>query len=437
MILSRIAFRSALKNWRKSLAAIVSVAAGFTSYVLFQGYVVDVDDVNVDNYIYRGMNGHAIIENMTLHKAEGRSKPEEFWITKEHQDKIENFLKSRPEVVTRVRFITTNGMVSNGENSAIFIALAHDVKEGEIVRGQKWSWDTIYGLPFHKNENKETVLLGQALGTLMNCVPESVQFVSQSEGYKPENRPFNCTNSSLQLTATTEAGQLNALDLEVSGIVDSGFKAIDSKWVVMSLESAQALLDTDKIRYYSVLFQSEDQLDEFAKAFDDFTKAEGLPYQVTSWRKHPIAEMFVQIQDLLNIFQAFIVTVIVVISGLSVLNTMLKAVKERTREIGTLRSIGFTGSQMSLIFSLEACYLSLMGVLVGSVFSVIATLIINKSSIYYKGGFLSQPVLFKIAISPNAYIVCALLLMVLAVLTSYFASRSIAKSTVAENLIHV
>lgn len=139
MILSKIAFRSALKNWRKSLAAIVSIAAGFTSYVLFQGYVIDVDDINLDNYIYRAMNGNAIIENMTLHKAEGRSNPEQFWITKEHQAKIEEFLKSRPEVETRVRFMTTNGMISNGENSAIFIALAYDVKEGEQIRGQKWS----------------------------------------------------------------------------------------------------------------------------------------------------------------------------------------------------------------------------------------------------------------------------------------------------------
>lgn len=271
----------------------------------------------------------------------------------------------------------------------------------------------------------------------MNCVPDSVEFFSQNEGYPAVNRPFTCSNNSMQLTATTEAGQLNALDLEVSGLVDSGFKAIDQKWVVMSIENAQALLDTDKIRYYSVLLKSEDLLPEFSKAFEDFAKKENLPYEVRDWKKHPIGEMFIQIQSLLNIFQVFIVTVIVVISGLSVLNTMLKAVKERTREIGTLRSIGFTGSQMSLIFSLEACYLSVMGVLVGTVFSILATLIINKSAIYYKGGFLSQPVLFQIDVSPQAYFVCALLLMVLAILTSFIASRSIAKSTVAENLIHV
>lgn len=438
MILSKIAFRNAIKNWRKSLAAIISISAGFVSYVVFQGYVKDIDSLNITNFSNRSMAADVIVENPDIHSVEGKSNVEKFYIPKDHQQKIEEFLSTHDNVKTRVRFLFTQGMLSNGSNSSIFIAQGFDVDEGARVRGDLWSWNVIYGQPLQLNENPQSAILGQGLGVLMGCLPVTrYSHFTQNTGYSAEVRPFTCDNEYLQLSATTASGQLNAIELQVSGLLDIGFKDLDEKHISTSIENIQMLLDTDKIQYYSIQLNDKESELKFVDDFNNFAKQKQWPYRADLWSKNPIGEIYNQIKSLLGVFQGFIVTVIVLISGLSVLNTMLKAVKERTREVGTLRSIGFTGKQMSLIFSLEAFYLSLVGIIVGGVFSVGFSFIINNVDIRYKAGFLSEPVLFKISIDAEAYFVCAVLLTTLSVITSYLTSMSLSRTTVADNLTHV
>ncbi len=280
--------------------------------------------------------------------------------------------------------------------------------------------------------------MGQSLGFLLGCaaVKKDTTMV-QNYGYVPENRPFTCQRNSIQLTATTVTGQLNAVDLNVVGLIDGGYKDIDEKWMKISIENAQMLLNTDKIRFLSVLLKDENKMDQFVDQFNAFSKAEGLPLHAIKWYDHQIADLYKQIKSLLGIFQAFIVTVILTIASLSVLNTVVKSVKERTKEIGTLRSIGFTGRQVGFIFSMEALYLSMMGVFVGAVVAVATTFAVNQAGILYRAGLLSEPIVFRIGYDFNAYLLCTVLLGILSVLASHLAAKSTVRAPVAQNLTHV
>ncbi len=437
-ILAQIAFRNALKNWRHSLAAIISISAGFLSLVLFQGYITDVNHMYVEGYTNRAMYGHLLIENPEIQSAEGRARSEEFLIPVEEQQKIQQFLKENAaDVEETVRFLPATGMVTNGKNSFIFVAMGYDVEAGAKMRAPNWTWETLYGVPLHVANDPQGVVLGQSLGFLLGCVAvKKDTTMVQNSGYVPENRPFQCQKSSIQVSANTVTGQLNALDLNVVGLIDGGYKDIDEKWMKISLENAQMLLNTDKIRFQSVLLKNASGMDGFVNKFNEFSKAQGLKLHAIKWYDHKIADLYKQTKSLLGIFQTFIVTVILTIACLSVLNTVVKSVKERTREIGTLRSIGFTGRQVGLIFSMEALYLSMMGVVVGAVVALITTFSINQAGILYRAGLLSEPIIFRIGYDFNAYLQCTILLGILSLLASHLAVKSTVRAPVSQNLTH-
>jgi putative ABC transport system permease protein len=439
-ILAQIAFRNAFKNWRHSLAAIISISAGFLSLVLFQGYITDVNHLYEDGYTHRAMYGHLLIENPKGQTSEGRSRPEDFLIPVEQQQKINQFLlENEKDVDVTVRFLPVTGMVTNGKNSFIFVAMGYDVDAGAKIRAPNWVWETLYGVPMHISKDPQGVVLGQSLGFLLGCVPDQkIATMAQNGGYAPENRPFHCNpRNSIQLSATTVTGQLNAIDLNVVGLIDGGYKDIDEKWMKISIENAQMLMNTDKIRFQSVLLHKSNQMDAFVNKFNNFAKSEKLDVTAIKWYDHRIADVFKQTKSLLGIFQTFIVTVILTIACLSVLNTVVKSVKERTREIGTLRSIGFTGRQVGFIFSMEALYLSMMGVAVGAFVAIIVTVIVNKAGILYRAGLLSEPIVFKIGFDRDAYLLMTVLLAMLAILASHLAAKSTVSAPVSQNLTHV
>lgn len=436
MPLARIAYRNTLKNWRHSLAAIASISAGFLSLVLFQGYISDVNHLYEVGFNNRAMYGHLLIENPNVNTPEGKSQPEKNLISKAEQEKIDQFISQhKDKIISRVRFLPVTGTVTNGKNSFLFVAMGYDLKEGAMMRAPKWEWEVLYGQPLQVAQDSDVVVVGQALGFLLGCEPTpKIEGMVQNDGYKPEIRPFQCQKETIQASAATLSGQLNAMDFKVVGIIDGGYKDIDEKWMKMSVQNAQTLVNTEDVKFVSVLMKKSSQAEAFIHDFNQFAEKNGLTTTATHWLKHPVADLYNKTQDLLGIFQIFIVTVTLTISGLSVLNTVVKSIKERTREIGALRSLGFSSQQVGALFTLEALYLSLMGVGIGFVLAIGITFFVNQSTLLYRAGLLSEPVVFRIAYDFSSYLFTTVLLSVLAVLTSHFAVKSTVSATVAANL---
>jgi len=437
-ILVRIAWRNTVKNWRHSLAAIVSISAGFLSLVLFQGYMTDVNQMYEVGFTNRAMYGHVILENPILNTPEGRAESEKYLLSPEEQHQLRLYLEQKaPDIVTSVRFLVGTGTITNGRNSFMFVATGYDLQEGAVMRAPAWTWETLYGTPLHLSESPQAIVVGQALGFLLGCLPKQKVAMVQNDGYVPEVRPFECSQSRVQMAATTVSGQINAMNFEVVGLLDAGYKDIDEKWVKMSLPNVQRLLNTDRIRFQTVLLKDEKLIPGFISDFERFAEERGLNIKAFFWKQHPVADLYNKTQSLLGIFQIFIVTVILLIASLSVLNTVVKSVKERTREIGTLRSLGFTGKQVRFIFALESLYLSLLGVGLGAGLALITTFVVNQSEIPYRAGLLSEPVLFQIAIDFEAYLLCTVLLSFLAIVASQIAVLGTVRARVAGNLTSV
>ncbi len=434
--LFRLAWRNVVRNWRHSFATLLAIASGFMAVSLFDGFLKELESRNLDGFMTRGMFGHIIIER---HGAQDLMA-EDMWansLSAEDQKFIEDYLKKSPLVDTRVRFLSVVGMVSTPTHNAVVAGVGYDLEEGAKVRGERWQWNAFAGLPLHKAE-KHTVALGVSLGHLIDCeTPIVKDFVLEDGNFKPEVRPFECAHKRVLLSATTEAAQVNALDLPISGFIDAGFREIDKRAMNMSLEDAWKLLDTDKITMVSVTLKRFSDKDIFVADMAKAAKDAGLNIDIMSWEKHKAAAYVLGGIEILGVFRNLFMCIVVAICIMSVANTMMKSVNERIREIGTLRSLGFFRSHLIFVFSAEGMILSFIACWLGLGLTLAVSFGIGKIGLTYKAGILSIPIVLRIKYVPEAWVLSAVVLTLLATATAWFCSRRASSMVIADAMRHV
>jgi putative ABC transport system permease protein len=438
-MLGRIAFKNTLKNWRHSLSALLALGAAFVSLVMFEGYMGNVEQISKDQFRHAQMLGDVLIENKGLWSKGGISEPWKFWVTKDEQAAIQKFLENhKTQVNSTVRSIDYQGMVTNGEQSQIFMGRAYDIQEGKKMRGPDFEWNATFGLPLDRTSDIYAAAMGRGLARKMGCILHySRSFNTPIGGFEPFERPFECTSKEIQISTTTPEGQLNAIDLNLFGTIDGGYKDLDDRVLQTSLEAAQALLDTESVSYVAMELNPGVSAFDFIDSFNQEVGARFPNLHMQRWQDHPFGETYTSTMDFLAIFRNFIIIVILVVSTLSVVNTLVKIVKERTREIGTMRSIGFRSQQVARLFLFESLYLALIGSVIGFVISIVATLAINAVNIQYKAGLLAEPISFHINFVWQGYLTALAMLVTVSLLASYFSTLSILKGKIVDNLVHV
>lgn len=425
-MLLKIAVRNALGYWKQSLAAILSVSTAYICFVLFQGYVADVKIFTLDLYQKREMYGDLIVENKNINNSDSQSDQWKYLITSNEQQKINSILKKyEDEIENRVNFLIFKGLVTNGQASKIFIGRAYDIEAGRKMRSN-WEWDALYGVPLHLAKESKGVLIGQFFGSQIGCVPtEKLNSIVQTEGgYTAADRPFTCNNFDLQASVTTETGNLNASDFRVVGLIDGGYKELDSRLVSMPLELGQKLLHTDKISFLSIKLNDTVGVSSWVKKINSDFSESHLDVVANRWQEHKFGSVFTKTMSLLGLFRAFISIIVISISVISIMNTMFKIVNERTREIGSILSLGFKRFQIMKIFLMESAVLTIMGCFFGAIISEILKTLINHSSISNKAGVLSEPIYLHIRIGFLLYLVTTIGLILISLATTFFSCRA-------------
>lgn len=433
-----IALRNVKVHWKQSLAAFLSISAAFVCLVLFQGYMNDVEDQYFDSYRNRSMFGDLLIQNKIAQTPEGQKNYWKYTLTNSDQEKINQVLaKHKDQIEDTIRYLVFQGMISSGISSKIFIASGTDIEAGAKARAN-WKFNVLYGKPLYQVLGTNSMLLGQTLGEQLGCVPEKKIYSElPTGGYKEEVRPFKCRRTDFQLSVTTKDGNLNAMDFDVVGLVDAGYRDTDSRFISIGLEQAQTLLGTDQISYQSVKFKDRLNASVLTKELDAELKALNPGLMAIDWKEHIVGDLYVRTMSLLDIFRNFVTIIVSFISVLSVMNTMVKIVKERTREIGTLRSLGFQRIHLLKIFMYEAFFLGFFGVLAGIVSAGILTILINSLGITYKAGLLSEAVPFKIMFGYKLYATSLGLLMFVTLVTSLVSVWSTINQKIVDCLGHV
>ncbi|HEY2730297.1 MAG TPA: FtsX-like permease family protein [Polyangia bacterium] len=91
----------------------------------------------------------------------------------------------------------------------------------------------------------------------------------------------------------------------------------------------------------------------------------GQKLDVTTWEDE--ISFITWVLDALRWLTRVLITILMCIVGIGIMNTMWIAIRERTREIGTLRAIGMQRGAVLWMFLLESLMLGLFGTIVGAV----------------------------------------------------------------------
>jgi putative ABC transport system permease protein len=435
--LLRIARRNVRKHWRHSLGAALSIVVGFVAIGLFEGYLEDLNALQRDWYVHRGMMGHVIVERRGASGTPGREDPWAYALHARDQAFIEDYLRARgTDVAIRLRMLQFAGLASTGRAGVMFVGWGLDVDEAAQLR-RDWAWNVTAGVPLHRAP-ENGVILGNGLGALLDCTgPPPRTAIGPTGRPIGAERPMTCRQGHVQLSSTTETGQLNVIDPEVVGLFDAGLKDIDNRFLHVSLALAQRLADTDAVTMYAVLLDDERKVPAFAAGLEAAARSRGLDLAAIRWQDHEIAELYRRTDSILVIYRNLVVLIVVTIAGMSVLTTMLKSVNERVREIGTLRSLGFRRRHIVGLFALESGLLAMASSAVGLAATWVTTRLVNAAAISYDAGMASTPIPLTVSLVPGACAFAVVFLSGVAVLAAFLPARRAARLAIPDALGHV
>ncbi|MDG2101967.1 MAG: ABC transporter permease [Dehalococcoidia bacterium] len=138
------------------------------------------------------------------------------------------------------------------------------------------------------------------------------------------------------------------------------------------------------VNVFQIIVRSTDEADKnlvissITKTLKDIHQVNEPDFEITSMDQ--LLEAASQVNQALTLFLGSIAGISLLVGAIGVGNIMLVSVTERTREIGTLRSIGATKFDIRLQFITEALTICLLGGILGILIGIIICLNLNDIS---------------------------------------------------------
>ncbi len=267
----------------------------------------------------------------------------------------------------------------------------------------------------------------------------------------------------ITITSTTAAGLTNTVDARVVAVArDLGLMSNFSLFVPRSL-----ILDLYRLNdettgalwvYLDDIDRAPEVMSELRQAYaaagysvrdhdanpfffkfdavmgEDWT---GQQIDLTIWRDEvSFVDWILTAFDALSIF---VTTLLIVIIAVGIMNAMWNAVRDRTREIGTMRAIGMTRRRVLLLFLLEALLLGLFASTAGAGAGLLIGAIVNASGFHVPSEAVRAILLsdtLRMQFSPGAVIGSILFLTVFTTLAASWPSLRAAALRPVDALRH-
>ncbi len=330
-----MALLNVFRNYRRSLITLSAIILGCTALILFAGFINSMYQGMRENLIHSQL-GHIQIYAKGYNK-NSASEPEKYLLDSTTVSKVQDILEADADVLLVTERLNFNGLISNGSQSVAVVG------EGIVP-------------------DKEALL-----SSAVSLKQGDDLFSDDTYGSLVGDGLFNGLSANvgeyLTILSSTADGAINAIDVQVTGVVSTGVREVDARFIRANLSLIQELLYTDKVSRMVVLLNNTDDTDKVFQKLEQIFEEHDLNIEMRTWSQ--LAGYYHEVVGLFNSIFQFIKIIVLFIVALSIANTMLMAVMERTREIGTIRAIGGTPlSVMNLLLS-EAAIIGLIGSTLG------------------------------------------------------------------------
>jgi putative ABC transport system permease protein len=335
MYLLQMAFRNIWRNKRRTFLNVIAFTVNITILIFFVGfYRYRIEDSYSRTTKY--LTGHIQIHHSDYEKEE-RKMPVDLPVPRSGE--LCELVQRIPGVVFAGKRIEFAAFISNGKDKLACLGIGFEPeKEAEfgvlsqsIIEGE------------YLSSNDYGILIGHRMAELFNLK----------------------VGDTVLVLARTKYNTPNLVDVEIKGIFNVGFGALDKSTAFFSIPFAEQLLQMED-EATEIMIGLEERglvpsvLKEMEKKIPASIKKDIV---INDWTYY--AKPLVQDVKGDTRFMAIFLFILVSIAVFGMINTMSMSVFERTKEIGTMRAIGMARREVVRLFIFESVIVSLAGVLCG------------------------------------------------------------------------
>jgi ABC-type lipoprotein release transport system permease subunit len=325
-----LAWRNMWRNWRRTAIALVAIVLGLILLLSFDGLIKGSDQAIFGNAVrlYGG--------NLQVHARGFRAKANRLpLLPLENADAVIQAARAQPNVVAATKRIATAGIVSSHGNA---LPVAITAIEPAIEAPLSLQAENVTQGRFLSDEDGDAILIGQGLAERLEVgLGDKVTLLGRSK------------NELMRQHTMT-----------IVGIYDLHTPEVEKGSVFIPLIDAQTLYNLRGQATEAAIFLQQVGTEDSAISA---LQAQLPGYEVDSWQT--LRPEIRQTLDSKLAFTSFIGLVVLIIAGIGILNLMLMAVFERTREMGVLAALGMKGRQIMGLFLLEGVFIGIVGAIIG------------------------------------------------------------------------
>jgi len=390
----RIASRNLRRNVRRTVVAVLTVAGGCIAFLLAGGFIAWIFQDMRESTIHSQL-GHVQIVRPDYYE-KGIADPYAYLLPARSPEqtlveKTEGFSSLAP----RLAF---SGLASYGDISIAFVGEGVDpVRERPIS-----SRIAIVSGRDLVDANEPALLAGEGLAKNLGVKPGDV----------------------VVLLATAENGSPNAIEVKVAGTFATISKEYDDNALRLPIALARKLMRVDGATSWVMLLERTDQTTRAVEKLRATLPASG--FQVIPWSA--LADFYNKTVVLFSKQVSVVKFIIGVIIILTISNTQMMSVLERTSEIGTSLAIGQRRKYVMRLFLTEGVLIGIAGGFVGLLLGYLLAALISAIGIPMPPppgmarGYIGQ-ILISGSLAGEAVVLALLTTLLASVLPAWKASR--------------
>ena len=336
--LFKMAFRDVGRNKRRSLFSSLALGMGLACLLLMaavlQGEMRDSLDLTI-----KLESGHFQVRAKS-YEADRTSLKWEDLI--ENPGEVAAKIATLEHVVHATPRLFASGIVTSGEEFTGVRVIGVDTSSESYSQFK----ESMVSGDFPAADDREGVLIGKRLADKLSLN----------------------TGDTLNLMVNTSNGDVVEQPFIVRGIYAIQTPAYDDGVVFLPIAKAQAITQAEnRASAIYVLLKERDQTDAVAAAL----KTDN--YTIVTWKD--ANQLMVMLEEYSNSYLVVLYMIVLAITVTVIVNTLVMAVFERTREIGILASMGMKSGRIMAMFFAESTLLAIGGIIIG--------LILGGLMIYY------------------------------------------------------
>ena len=331
-IITMLAWRNVWRNKRRTILTLLTILVGCAMIILMNAIAKGGHDRMIEDAV--SMNtGHIQVHEKGFH--DNQTIDYAFIPAL----KLMQALEGHPAVESYAPRIHAAALLSSGESTAGAMIQGID-PEREILTSLL-NTKILPGGRFLNKSDTRAAVLGDRLAKTLNVIPgQTISFISQG---------FD--------------GSIAADRLTVTGIFSTGNPEYDKLLMLMPLQRADYTFSMmGYIHSIAIKLTTPGAMNGLTETLRGLEGSSDL--EVMGWDAlMPVLVQFIVMDDVSAYIFDFILLMLV---AFGILNTIQMSVFERTREFGIMLSIGTRPSQVRSMVLLESAFISIMGVVLGT-----------------------------------------------------------------------